>query len=95
MPLFGTEPTTVRVARYGYTRRYGTVRADFFNVFEDPDARPTVTRIAFAAPSTDVVVRSPESYARTADKTWTVPPTSPSTIRRSMRSSLKIRWETT
>ena len=55
MPLFGTEPTTVRVANYGYTRRYGTVRADFFNVFEDPDARPTATRIAFAAPSTDVV----------------------------------------
>ncbi|MGB8519803.1 MAG: hypothetical protein WCD38_06520, partial [Candidatus Tumulicola sp.] len=24
MPLFGTEPTTGRVARYGYTRRYGT-----------------------------------------------------------------------
>lgn len=27
MPLFGTEPTTVRAARYGYSRRYGTVRA--------------------------------------------------------------------
>lgn len=51
MPLFGTEATTVRAARYGYTRRYGTVRADFFNVFEDPQARPTQTRIAFAAPS--------------------------------------------
>lgn len=23
MALFGTEPTTVRTARYGYTRRYG------------------------------------------------------------------------
>lgn len=55
MPLFGTEPTTVRVARYGYTRRYGSVRADFFNVFEDAQARPTATRIAFAAPSTDFV----------------------------------------
>lgn len=51
MALFDTEPTTVRVARYGYTRRYGSVRADFFNVFEDPTARPTATRIAFAAPS--------------------------------------------
>ena len=36
MALFGTEPTTPRVVRYGYTRRYGTIRADFFNVFEDP-----------------------------------------------------------
>jgi predicted lactoylglutathione lyase len=51
MVLFGTEPTTVRVARYGYTRRYGSVRADFFNIFEDPQARPTATRIALAAPS--------------------------------------------
>jgi predicted lactoylglutathione lyase len=51
MALFGTEPTTVRVARYGYTRRYGSVRADFFNVFEDSQARPTATRIALAAPS--------------------------------------------
>jgi catechol 2,3-dioxygenase-like lactoylglutathione lyase family enzyme len=51
MMLFGTEPTTVRTARYGYTRRYGSVRADFFNVYEDPLARPTATRIAFAAPS--------------------------------------------
>jgi len=51
MALFGAEPTTPRVARYGYTRRYGTVRADFLNIFEDPDARPTATRIAFAAPS--------------------------------------------
>ena len=55
MLLFGTEPTTVRTARYGYTRRYGAVRADFFNVYEDPNARPTATRIAFAAPSTDFV----------------------------------------
>ncbi|MBV9333211.1 MAG: VOC family protein [Candidatus Eremiobacteraeota bacterium] len=51
MGLFGTEPTTVRTARYGYTRRYGSVRADFFNVYEDPQARPTATRIALAAPS--------------------------------------------
>jgi predicted enzyme related to lactoylglutathione lyase len=51
MTLFGTEPTTPRVARYGYTRRYGTVRADFLNIFEDPDTHPTLTRIAFAAPS--------------------------------------------
>ena len=51
MALFGTEPTTPRVVRYGYTRRYGSVRADFFNIFEDPDARPTATRIAFSAPS--------------------------------------------
>jgi hypothetical protein len=51
MALFGTEPTTPRVVRYGYTRRYGSVRADFFNIFEDPGARPTATRIAFAAPS--------------------------------------------
>ena len=51
MVLFGTEPTTPRVVRYGYTRRYGSIRADFFNIFEDPDARPTATRIAFAAPS--------------------------------------------
>lgn len=51
MALFDTEPTTVRVARYGYTRRYGDVRADFFNVFEDPQARLTATRVAFAAPS--------------------------------------------
>jgi hypothetical protein len=51
MALFGTEPTIPRVVRYGYTRRYGSVRADFFNIFEDPDARPTATRIAFAAPS--------------------------------------------
>lgn len=51
LSLFGTEPTTPRVVRYGYTRRYGKVRADFFNVFEDPDAKPTATRIAFAAPS--------------------------------------------
>src|ERR1700722_9796417 len=43
--------TTVRVARYGYTRRYGSVRADFFNVFEDPQAHPTATRVALAAPS--------------------------------------------
>jgi predicted lactoylglutathione lyase len=55
MALFGTEPTTTRVARYGYTRRYDTVRADFFNVFEDPDARPSATRIALAAPSTPFV----------------------------------------
>jgi hypothetical protein len=52
MVLFGTEPTTTRVARYGYTRRYGSIRADFFNIFDDPNARPTGTRIAFAAPST-------------------------------------------
>jgi predicted enzyme related to lactoylglutathione lyase len=51
MALFGTEPTTPRVVRYGYTRRYGKIRADFFNIFEDPNARPTATRIAFAAPS--------------------------------------------
>lgn len=51
MALFGTEPTTPRVVRYGYTRRYGSVRADFLNIFEDLDARPTATRIAFAAPS--------------------------------------------
>ena len=51
MALFGTEPTTPRVVRYGYTRRYGTIRADFFNIFEDPDTRSTLTRIAFAAPS--------------------------------------------
>ena len=51
MALFGTEPTTVRTARYGYTRRYGPIRADFFNVYEDPQARPTATRIALAAPS--------------------------------------------
>jgi catechol 2,3-dioxygenase-like lactoylglutathione lyase family enzyme len=57
MGLFGTEPTTVRSARYGYTRRYGSVRADFFNVYEDPEARPTAMRIAFAAPSTDFVDR--------------------------------------
>lgn len=55
MALFDTEPTTVRVARYGYTRRYGLVRADFLNIFSDPDARPTATRIAFAAPSTAFV----------------------------------------
>ena len=55
MALFETEPTTVRVARYGYTRRYGLVRADFLNIFNDPNARPTATRIAFAAPSTDFV----------------------------------------
>lgn len=55
MGLFGTEPTTVRTARYGYTRRYGSVRADFFNVYEDPEARPTAMRIAFAAPSTAFV----------------------------------------
>jgi predicted lactoylglutathione lyase len=60
MPLFGTEPTTVRAARYGYTRRYGTVRADFFNIFEDPEARPTQTRIAFAAPSRPFVDRVAE-----------------------------------
>lgn len=51
MALFGTEPTTPRVVRYGYTRRYGTIRADFFNIFEDRETRPTATRIAFAAPS--------------------------------------------
>lgn len=51
MALFGTEPTTVRTARYGYTRRYGSIRADFLNIYSDPDARPTATRIAFAAPS--------------------------------------------
>lgn len=51
MPMFGTEPTTPRVVRYGYTRRYGAIRADFFNVFEDPETHPTLTRIAFAAPS--------------------------------------------
>ncbi len=55
MALFGTEPTTPRVVRYGYTRRYGSIRADFFNIFDDPDARPTATRIAFAAPSTAFV----------------------------------------
>ncbi|MBV8372348.1 MAG: glyoxalase [Candidatus Eremiobacteraeota bacterium] len=55
MVLFGTEPTTPRVVRYGYTRRYGSIRADFFNIFSDPDARPTATRIAFAAPSTAFV----------------------------------------
>lgn len=53
--LFGTEPTTVRVAKYGFTRRYGAVRADFFNVFEDPHAVPSATRIAFAAPSREFV----------------------------------------
>jgi catechol 2,3-dioxygenase-like lactoylglutathione lyase family enzyme len=53
--LFGTERTTPRVARYGYTRRYGAIRADFFNVFEDPAAVPTATRIAFAAPSREFV----------------------------------------
>lgn len=51
MALFGTEATTPRVVRYGYTRRYGAIRADFFNIFEDPNTRPTLTRIAFAAPS--------------------------------------------
>ena len=55
MGLFGTEPTTPRVVRYGYTRRYGAVRADFFNIFEDPGARPSATRIAFAGPSTAFV----------------------------------------
>jgi uncharacterized repeat protein (TIGR03803 family) len=55
MALFGTDPTTPRVVRYGYTRRYGSIRADFFNIFADPDARPTATRIAFAAPSTALV----------------------------------------
>lgn len=55
MALFGTEPTTPRVVRYGYTRRYGKIRADFFNIFADPNARPTATRIAFAAPSTAFV----------------------------------------
>lgn len=55
MALFGTEPTTPRVVRYGYTRRYGSVRADFLDIFSDPDARPTATRIAFAAPSTAFV----------------------------------------
>jgi predicted enzyme related to lactoylglutathione lyase len=55
MALFGTEPTTPRVVRYGYTRRYGSIRADFFNIFADPDTRPTATRIAFAAPSTAFV----------------------------------------
>ncbi len=45
MALFGTEPTTPRVVRYGYTRRYGSIRADFFNIFADPDTRPTTTRI--------------------------------------------------
>jgi predicted enzyme related to lactoylglutathione lyase len=65
MALFGTEPTTPRVVRYGYTRRYGSIRADFLNIFEDPNARPSATRIAFAAPSVafvdevaDVVRRS-------------------------------------
>lgn len=51
LALFGTEPTTVRTARYGYTRRYGAIRADFFNIYEDPEAQPTATRVAFAAPS--------------------------------------------
>ena len=51
MALFDTQPTTPRVVRYGYTRRYGAVRADFFNVFEDSEAKPTATRIAFSAPS--------------------------------------------
>jgi catechol 2,3-dioxygenase-like lactoylglutathione lyase family enzyme len=55
LALFGTEHTTPRVVRYGYTRRYGKVRADFFNIFEDPAAKPTNTRIAFAAPSTTIV----------------------------------------
>jgi 2-hydroxychromene-2-carboxylate isomerase/catechol 2,3-dioxygenase-like lactoylglutathione lyase family enzyme len=55
MPLFGTEPTTPRVVRYGYTRRYGAIRADFFNIFEDPQTRPTLTRIAFAAPTPSFV----------------------------------------
>lgn len=32
--------------------------------------------------------------ARTGEKTWTIPVTSSSTIRRSMRSSLKIHWAT-
>jgi catechol 2,3-dioxygenase-like lactoylglutathione lyase family enzyme len=60
MALFDTEPTTPRVVRYGYTRRYGKVRADFFNVFEDPEAKPTATRIAFAAPSVAFVDRVAE-----------------------------------
>lgn len=51
MKLFGTEQTTPRVVRYGFTRRYGKIRADFFNIFEEPQAKPTMTRIAFAAPS--------------------------------------------
>jgi catechol 2,3-dioxygenase-like lactoylglutathione lyase family enzyme len=60
MALFDTEPTTPRVVRYGYTRRYGKVRADFFNVFEDPEAKPSATRIAFAAPSVAFVDRVAE-----------------------------------
>lgn len=51
MALFGTEPTTPRTVKYGYTRRYGKLRADFFNIYEDAEAKPTLTRIAFAAPS--------------------------------------------
>jgi hypothetical protein len=45
MALFGTEPTTPRVVRYGYTRRYGSIRADFFNIFEDPNTRPKVASV--------------------------------------------------
>ncbi|MBC5816294.1 MAG: hypothetical protein GIW97_07105, partial [Candidatus Eremiobacteraeota bacterium] len=41
MALFGTEPTTPRTVKYGYTRRYGKVRADFFNIYEDAEAKPT------------------------------------------------------
>lgn len=55
MALFGTEPTTPRTVRYGFTRRHGSIRADFLNIYEDPNARPTATRIAFAAPSTAFV----------------------------------------
>ena len=62
--LFGTEPTTVRTARYGYTRRYGTVRADFFNVYEDPEAVPSQTRIAFAAPSVEFIDRAAEALLK-------------------------------
>jgi hypothetical protein len=40
MPLFGTEPTTVRVANYGYTRRYGTVREGFLQRVRRPRRSP-------------------------------------------------------
>jgi hypothetical protein len=66
LALCGTEATTVRVARYGYTRRYGSVRADFFNVYEDPQACPTAMRIALAVPSRAFVDEVARVYANTA-----------------------------
>lgn len=91
MGLFGTEPTTVRSARYGYTRRYGRVRADFFNVYEDPQARPTAMRIAFAAPSTDFVDEVARSFANTALARSRVPPILSKPTQRSMASFSKTR----